>query len=43
MFSLPLENWFRLFGWLAIGMLIYLFYGRKHSVMHKMIQNGEVK
>jgi basic amino acid/polyamine antiporter, APA family len=33
MFSLPADNWWRLAGWLAIGMLIYLFYGRRHSVM----------
>jgi len=31
MFSLPGENWLRLFIWLAIGILIYFFYGRKHS------------
>jgi APA family basic amino acid/polyamine antiporter len=37
MFSLPVENWLRLFGWLAIGMLIYFFYGKKHSIMHDMI------
>lgn len=36
MFSLPEENWLRLFGWLAFGMLIYFFYGRKHSVLRKM-------
>lgn len=36
MFSLPLENWWRLFGWLAIGLVIYFFYGRKHSVMHNI-------
>jgi APA family basic amino acid/polyamine antiporter len=41
MFSLPFENWVRLIVWLAIGMLIYIFYGRKHSVMHKMIQEGK--
>ncbi|HSU82748.1 MAG TPA: amino acid permease [Thermoanaerobaculia bacterium] len=35
MFSLPVENWVRLFVWLAIGFLIYFGYGRKHSVMHK--------
>ncbi len=35
MFSLPADNWWRLAGWLAIGMLIYLFYGRRHSVMAK--------
>ncbi len=34
MFSLPLENWWRLLGWLGIGMIIYFFYGRKHSIMN---------
>ncbi len=33
MFSLPTANWWRLFAWLGIGILIYVFYGRKHSVM----------
>src|SRR5437588_8375604 len=33
MFSLPAENWYRLIIWLGIGLLIYFFYGRKHSVM----------
>ena len=33
MFSLPWENWTRLFVWMAIGLAIYFFYGRKHSVM----------
>ncbi len=33
MFSLPWDNWVRLFGWMAIGLCIYFFYGRKHSVM----------
>ncbi|MCX8052559.1 MAG: amino acid permease [Armatimonadetes bacterium] len=33
MFSLPSENWLRLFVWLAIGLAIYWFYGRHHSVM----------
>ena len=37
MFSLALENWIRLFIWLGIGMLIYVFYGRHHSVMHKLM------
>ncbi len=36
MFSLPEENWLRLFGWLAFGMVIYFFYGRKHSVLRKI-------
>jgi len=33
MFSLPWENWWRLFAWMAIGLVIYFAYGRKHSVM----------
>jgi len=35
MFSLPPENWLRLFVWLAIGFVIYFGYSRNHSVMHK--------
>jgi APA family basic amino acid/polyamine antiporter len=31
MFSLPVENWIRLFVWLGIGFAIYFFYGRYHS------------
>jgi APA family basic amino acid/polyamine antiporter len=31
MFSLPVENWYRLFGWLLIGFVIYFSYGRYHS------------
>jgi len=34
MFSLPVENWIRLIGWLFIGIVIYYFYGRKHSVLN---------
>ncbi|MEO7918393.1 MAG: amino acid permease, partial [Thermoanaerobaculia bacterium] len=34
MFSLPTGNWWRLLGWLAIGMVIYFTYGRKHSVLN---------
>ncbi|MBI5209192.1 MAG: amino acid permease [Elusimicrobia bacterium] len=33
MFSLPAENWLRLVVWLGIGMAIYFFYGRHHSVL----------
>lgn len=35
MFSLPTENWWRLFAWLALGFVIYFGYGRRHSVMRK--------
>lgn len=33
MFSLPSGNWLRLLIWLLIGMLIYAFYGHRHSVL----------
>jgi APA family basic amino acid/polyamine antiporter len=35
MFSLPAENWWRLAAWLLAGMLIYVFYGRRHSVLRR--------
>ena len=31
MFSLSVGNWVRLFLWLAIGLVIYFSYGRRHS------------
>ncbi|RDJ93287.1 hypothetical protein B4Q13_22900, partial [Lacticaseibacillus rhamnosus] len=37
MFSLPAENWARLFVWLAVGLVIYFAYGRKHSVMARRV------
>jgi APA family basic amino acid/polyamine antiporter len=37
MFSLPAENWLRLFVWLGIGLVIYMFYGRHHSVLGREI------
>ena len=33
MFSLPAANWWRLVGWLAIGLVIYFLYSRHHTVM----------
>lgn len=36
MCSLPTENWLRLFVWLAIGMVVYFCYGRRHSVLARM-------
>ncbi len=38
MFSLPGENWLRLFVWLFIGFAIYFTYGRKHSALRHMNQ-----
>jgi APA family basic amino acid/polyamine antiporter len=37
MFSLPVENWWRLIIWLLIGFVIYFSYGRYHSVMAKQL------
>ncbi len=42
MFSLPTANWWRLGAWLAIGLVIYFFYGRRHSVMHDLRARGIV-
>lgn len=36
MISLPLGTWIRLFTWLAIGLAVYFFYGRKNSVARKL-------
>lgn len=33
MFSLPVENWLRLIVWLLIGLAVYFFYGRHHSML----------
>jgi APA family basic amino acid/polyamine antiporter len=41
MFSLPAENWWRLVGWLALGIVIYYFYSRKHSRLGKELR-GEI-
>jgi APA family basic amino acid/polyamine antiporter len=45
MLSLPPDNWLRLIVWLAIGLVIYFFYGRHHSIMatrlkHEITQHG---
>ncbi len=35
MFSLPAENWVRLFVWLGLGFVIYFTYGVRHSHLRK--------
>jgi basic amino acid/polyamine antiporter, APA family len=43
MFSLPSENWLRLIVWLAIGLVIYFSYGRKHSTLRRRTEAQERK
>jgi APA family basic amino acid/polyamine antiporter len=31
MLTLPIETWQRLILWMALGVVIYVFYGRRHS------------
>ncbi len=40
MYYLGMWNWIRLFGWLVIGLVIYYFYGRKHSRVQQARING---
>ncbi|MQA28577.1 MAG: amino acid permease [Luteitalea sp.] len=35
MFSLPVENWYRLILWLALGLVLYFMYGHRHSALRK--------
>ncbi|MSQ94628.1 MAG: amino acid permease [Gemmataceae bacterium] len=41
MFSLPAENWWRLFAWLGLGLIIYFCYGMHNSVLGKQMR-GEL-
>ena len=33
MAALPFETWERLFIWMALGMVVYFMYGRKHATL----------
>jgi APA family basic amino acid/polyamine antiporter len=35
MFSLPVENWYRLIIWMAIGLVVYFTYGIRHSALRR--------
>ena len=37
MLFLPLDTWLRLFGWLALGLILYFAYGRSHSALGKVL------
>jgi APA family basic amino acid/polyamine antiporter len=41
MLSLPAANWWRLFAWLVLGLIIYFTYGRHHSILGKELR-GEI-
>ncbi|HEV8058556.1 MAG TPA: amino acid permease [Gemmataceae bacterium] len=41
MLSLPPANWYRLIGWLALGLFIYFGYGKRHSLLGKQLR-GEL-
>ncbi|MFM7162152.1 MAG: amino acid permease [Planctomycetaceae bacterium] len=43
MFSLPAENWYRLIGWLGLGLAIYFLYGKHHSVLGKELRESSNK
>jgi len=43
MLSLPIETWIRFFIWLGIGLLIYFFYGARHSKLRRGIDTGETE
>jgi APA family basic amino acid/polyamine antiporter len=43
MLSLPVLTWIRFFIWLALGLLIYFFYGVRHSKLGRGLDVGETE
>jgi amino acid transporter len=41
MLFLPVETWLRLIGWLILGLLIYYFYGYRHSLLGRQLAQKE--
>lgn len=42
MYSLPAESWERLIIWMGLGVAIYFFYSKKHSVVRQKHLSGEI-
>jgi len=42
MFSLPAANWYRLLGWMAIGLVVYFSYGYRHSFMAQRAKHASM-
>lgn len=42
MYSLPLEAWIRLAIWMALGVAIYFFYGKKNSVLRRKSEGQSI-
>ena len=42
MASLPAANWWRLFAWLGIGLVIYFTYSRRHSFLGKELRGEKI-
>ncbi len=40
MLSLPSHNWYRLFGWMVLGLIVYVAYGYRHSVLRRRQSNS---
>lgn len=40
-YGLGWTNWLRLFVWLAIGLIIYFFYGKKNSVLNNSLETDK--
>ncbi len=41
MLFLPEDTWYRLVGWLVLGLVIYAFYGRRHSAIGRELARRE--
>jgi APA family basic amino acid/polyamine antiporter len=37
MFSLPVENWYRLVGWMLLGFVLYFSYSKHHSLLRHQL------